>query len=573
MFRNSIDSHETLQAIIDEVAHPIFVKDRDHRWTLVNESFCRLLGGSRESLLGKSDFDFVPGHQARVFWEKDNHVFTTGEGIDNEERINDSEGRERIIVTKKRLFVTTSGIPLLVGIISDITEYREAEARISHLANHDVLTELPNRAMLCKRLELALQQCESRKAQFVVLFFDLDRFKDVNDTLGHAIGDKLLRQVAERARKCLCENDLIARLGGDEFAILMPVANAAIEAETIARKINAAVAEPFHLDDHSVSIAASIGIAVAPGDGDDSGEILKNADLALYRSKASGGNTYCFFEPEMNRRMLARCEMERDLRKALAHNELELHYQPIVNLERGTIAGCEALLRWNHPTKGRIAPLDFIPLAEETGLIIPIGDWVLNQAAAEAATWPENVGVSVNLSVAQFKNADLVNSVVRALTRSGLAACRLELEVTESVMIGDSGAALTILNRLHAIGVRIALDDFGSGYSSLGYLRSFPFDKLKIDGSFVKKLGETDQSAIILRAIANLGSGLGMPTVAEGVETAEQLSCVRAEGCTEMQGYFFSPPCPASELRKLFDPAGALRKLLPQAKPDTRKRA
>jgi diguanylate cyclase (GGDEF)-like protein len=381
---------------------------------------------------------------------------------------------------------------------------------------------------------------------------DLDRFKEVNDTLGHSVGDGLLKAVTERLRGCVRETDTIARLGGDEFAIVQHVAEPAIETAALAKRIQEAIGAPFDIDDHYVVVGTSIGIAIAPSDGTNSDELLKNADLALYRAKTEGRGTFRFFQPEMDRRMQARRGLERDLRNALVNGEFALHYQPLVNIERDEICGFEALLRWTHPERGKIAPSDFIPLAEETGLIVPIGEWVLRQACADAASWPVHLKISVNVSVAQFKSRHLVELIVSTLAASGIAPERLELEITESVMLQDENGAFEILTRLHDLGVRIALDDFGTGYSSLSNLRKFPFDKIKIDRSFVSDLSSANVDALaVVRSIAQLGVSLGLSTTAEGVETKEQMDQVRAEGCTEMQGFLFSRAVPANEIARL----------------------
>jgi diguanylate cyclase (GGDEF)-like protein len=384
----------------------------------------------------------------------------------------------------------------------DVTEQRRAEAKITHMALHDALTDLPNRVLLRERLESALATTRQGGANVVVLILDLDRFKEVNDTLGHPTGDALLRAVAARLRGCIGEAALIARLGGDEFAVIEYVVNPVEEATALAERITKAICDPFDLADHQVTTGTSIGIAIAPRDGTDSDEILKRADLALYVAKSGGRGSFRFFEPKFDQLMHARRNLERDMRSALTNGEFELHYQPFVNVKSGEISGCEALLRWHHPQRGLISPAEFIPLAEETGLIVPIGEWVLKAACAEAAKWPANLKIAINLSPAQFRGKGLVPIIVGALAISGIAPQRLEIEVTETAIMHDSEVVFAALGQLHKLGVRIALDDFGTGYSSLSFLQKFPFDKIKIDRSFVDELsGAKEESRLIARAV------------------------------------------------------------------------
>jgi diguanylate cyclase (GGDEF)-like protein/PAS domain S-box-containing protein len=432
----------------------------------------------------------------------------------------------------------------------DITERREAEAQIEHLAHYDALTGLPNRVSFRRDMDRALGHVERGDA-LAVLCLDLDHFKEVNDTLGHPIGDGLLQEVADRIRACVRTTDSIARLGGDEFAIVQFPADPPVDCIALATRLIAVLTEPYDIDGHQIVIGASIGIAVAPGDGKDFDRLLKHADMALYRAKEDGRGVYRFFEPEMDARMQTRRALELDLRKALALGEFELFYQPVVGVETNTVTGFEALLRWWHPERGLILPGEFIPLAEEIGLIGPIGAWTLKQACTEAAGWPGDITVAVNLSPAQFKSGTLVLDVIAALGESGLPARRLELEITETVLLQDTGSTMLTLNQLKALGVHIAMDDFGTGYSSLGYLQKFPFDKIKIDQSFVRDLLDIPQSIAIVRAVTGLGTTLGITTTAEGVETADQLEQLRREGCTEVQGYLFSKPKQAHELAEV----------------------
>jgi len=430
-----------------------------------------------------------------------------------------------------------------VATYEDVTERRQAEAKIVHMARHDALTNLPNRVLFQDKMEEAL----ARGDELAVMFLDLDRFKSVNDSLGHSVGDLLLRSVTERLQRAVPGAETVARLGGDEFAIVQANVSPSAASEVAAHVIDTLV-EPFDLQGHQVVIGTSIGIAMAPTDGSEPDQLLRNADMALYRAKAAGRGSYHFFQPEMDAQMQDRRKLELDLRKALVAEEFELHYQPVVDVKSGEVAGFEALLRWNHPERGMVPPDAFIPVAEEIGLIVPLGDWVLKQACREAASWPNKLSVAVNLSAVQFRNPSLALSVVSALAQSGLSASRLELEITESVLLQDDRAVRDALHQFRDLGVRICMDDFGTGYSSLSYLRSFPFDKIKIDRSFIRELGKKDDCVVIIRAVMGLGSSLGMITTAEGVETEDQLDILRAEGCMQVQGYLFSKPKPASEI-------------------------
>ncbi len=441
----------------------------------------------------------------------------------------------------------------------DVTEQRKAESRIAYMARHDSLTNLPNRSLFQERIEQAVAQA-GRGQGFAVLCIDLDNFKPVNDTLGHPIGDKLLKVVAERLSACVREVDTVARLGGDEFAIVQGNVKFPEDAAMLARRIVKTIGDTYEIDGQTLTIGCSVGVSVAPGDGSSSEKLLKNADIALYRAKSDGRGTWRFFEPEMDARLQARRSLEFDLRDALAKNQFEAYYQPIFDVGKDRFGGCEALVRWNHPEKGMIPPDQFISIAEEIGVIGQLGEWMLRAACMEASRWPSGMKVAVNVSPVQFRNPQLVQSVRNALAASALPAQRLELEITESVLLANSAATIATLHELRAIGVRVALDDFGTGYSSLSYLRSFPFDKIKIDRSFVRDLTAADGSRLIVRAIINLSKNLGMVTTAEGVETEDQLAQLRIEGCDEIQGYLFSRPVQADELPELFEMRGGKKK-------------
>jgi diguanylate cyclase (GGDEF)-like protein len=396
-----------------------------------------------------------------------------------------------------------------------------------------------------------------------VFYIDIDEFKSVNDSLGHLIGDELLKSVAVSLSRCVGPGDFVARLGGDEFAIVQTAVKSADEVTGLVMRIFDAIRTPYECLGHQVSTDASIGIALAPQHGVDLDQILKNADLAMYAAKSAGRRTYSFFEPDMDAQMQARRILEMDLRQAITDGGLEVYYQPCFSIRDNTITGCEALLRWRHAERGMISPAEFIPIAEDTGLINQIGEWVLTTACAEAATWPGDIRLAVNVSPVQFRSPTLALKIVAALAASGLPAHRLELEITEAVLIRDDEAALDILHQLSTLGVRIALDDFGTGYSSLSYLQRFPFDKIKIDRCFINDITEPDGSSCIVQAVVNIAAARHMTTTAEGVETQQQLELLRTLGCAEMQGYLFSPAKPAAEIRQLFHrgrPAAVNRK-------------
>src|SRR6266850_769989 len=438
-----------------------------------------------------------------------------------------------------------------VTTLEDISERRRVEQRIMHLAHYDPLTDLPNRALFHEKLKRELDSIEADQ-QLAVFYIDIDEFKSVNDSLGHLIGDELLKAVAASLSRCAGPGDFVARLGGDEFAIVQTAVKTQDDVTDLVARVFDAIRMPYECLGHQVSTDASIGIALAPQHGVDLEQILKNADLAMYAAKSAGRRTYRFFEPDMDAQVRARRILEMDLRQAIAYGGLEVYYQPCVSIHDNRITGCEALLRWRHSERGMISPAEFIPIAEDTDLIDQIGEWVLATACAEAATWPDDIKLAVNVSPIQFKSGTLALKIVAALAASGLRASRLELEITEAVLIRDDEAALAILHQLRAIGVRIALDDFGTGYSSLSYLQRFPFDKIKIDRCFVNDIAEPDGSSCIVQAVVNIAAARQMTTTAEGVETQQQRELLRALGCAEMQGYLFSPAKPAAEIRQLF---------------------
>ncbi|WP_395665235.1 putative bifunctional diguanylate cyclase/phosphodiesterase [Methylocella sp.] len=500
-----------------------------------------LAGKSLYDLVAPEDFARLECFAARPPAEAPHDVF----------RHRRADGGAIDVATHRRAILFRGRIAHLVS-LTDVTERRRADARLAHMQLHDALTDLPNRALFREKLGEALSRLDAAGGRIALFYLDLDHFKNVNEAYGHPVGDALLRAVAERLRARLRPSDALARFGGDEFALMRHVAGPE-EAAALAALVSDTVGRPFAIDGQAIEIATSIGVAMAPEDGREPDLMLKNADLALYRAKEDGRRATRFFEPGMDARARARRQIEIDLRRGLAAGEFELYYQPLVALKSGAVTGFEALMRWRHPERGMVPPTEFIGIAEEIGLIVPLGEWALRQACAEAASWPGALKVAVNLSPVQFRSGNLVHAVLTALAASGLPASRLELEITESILLAESEANLATLHSLRALGVSVSMDDFGTGYSSLSYLRAFPFDKIKIDRSFVKDLGLSDGSTAIVRAVAGLGVSLGVSTTAEGVETGEQLAFLRAEGCTEMQGYYFSPPIPASKIRPLLE--------------------
>jgi diguanylate cyclase (GGDEF)-like protein len=438
-----------------------------------------------------------------------------------------------------------------VVLLEDITERRTAEARITHLARYDELTGLPNRVNFRDEIERLLEVPHDAEQLSALLFIDLDQFKQVNDTLGHPCGDQLLCAVADRLREMLRPEDFVARFGGDEFVVFQQNIKSNEDAAGLARRIVDHLSERYKIDNHLVEIGASVGIAMTSPAGVSADTLLKNADMALYRAKADGRGTFCFFRDEMAQIVEARRILELDLRKALANEEFELFYQPLVNLKSGRISTCEALLRWNHPVRGTVSPVDIIPVAEDMGLIVDLGRWILRKACMECMKWPEGVNVAVNFSPQQFHQRDVLSEVRYALEVSGLPAQRLEIEITESSLLRNTQLTHDVLSQLRAIGVRISLDDFGTGYSSLSYLHNFPLQKVKIDRSFLEGI-DGDRPLTLLRGVARLSADLGMSVVVEGIETNEQLELISADGTvTEAQGYLFSRPVPATRVRQL----------------------
>ena len=537
---------ETHRLLFEANPMPMWIVDaRTRRFLAVNDAAIEHYGYSRRRFLA------MAADALRL--EDAESVDAAGEGdggAGRHERHRCADGETIDALTFARAIAYEGKAAELVA-IADITERKRAEAEAAYLARHDALTGLSNRADFRTRLTTAIETGHSDGQRMAICCVDLDLFKDVNDTYGHPTGDRLLRMVAQRLRGELGQGDFAARIGGDEFAVVLDAvdAPAAVEA-TVARMVET-LSQPYTIDGIDISIGASVGVALFPADGVSADELTKNADLALYQAKSEGRRRHRFFQQDLQRAAMERRELEADLRSALAENQLEVHYQPLVDISGRRVTGFEALLRWRHPTRGLIPPNDFIPIAEANGLIMPIGEWVLRTACAEAASWPEEIAVAVNLSPIQFRAANLTQTVVSALAQSGLAPRRLELEITESALLADTATTAATLHALRQFGVRIALDDFGTGYSSLSHLRGFPLDKIKIDRSFVKDLAERRDCTAIVTAISSLARSLGIATTAEGVETAEQLDFLRAQGCTQAQGFLFSPARPRADLAAL----------------------
>jgi diguanylate cyclase (GGDEF)-like protein/PAS domain S-box-containing protein len=541
-----------LNSIIENIPIAVVVKDvATRKYVLVNRAFQTMLEPDQKEILGKTVFDIYNKKTAEFIHQTDDEFLLNSSGVNYKEyNVETEQDAPRIHATNRIVIRDSHGDPkYLIVVIDDVTERKKSEQRIAFMAHHDALTGLANRAAVTQRIEDASARQRRWGDPFTVLLLDLDRFKHVNDTLGHSAGDALLRQAATRLKELLRETDVLARLGGDEFAVIQSgESNQRESAGALADRIIEIIAKPFDIDGNNVNIGTSIGIALAPEHGTNPDSLLKMADMALYGAKSGGRNGYRFFDPDMGVAANARHALENELRRAIQQQEFELHYQPIVDTKTRRICGAEALIRWRHPTKGLIAPDKFIPLAEDTGMIVQIGEWVLHTACADAVHWPAGIKVAVNLSPLQFRKTNLSDIVMDALAKAGLPPERLELEITETALIESAAECLPALHRFRNAGIAIALDDFGTGYSSLSQLTMFPFDKIKIDKSFTQNLTKRAECAAIISATLTLAQSLDIATTAEGVETNDQYQLLRLAGVTSLQGYLFKRPGPVAEI-------------------------
>ncbi|SER67656.1 PAS domain S-box-containing protein/diguanylate cyclase (GGDEF) domain-containing protein [Rhizobium sp. NFR03] len=549
-----------LDSIIENLPLAVFVKDieQDGRYVLYNAACGNILGTTSEEIAGGSERTVFSERQMTQFRKQDERALATSGTVSFEETVEDCSGGKRILRTAKRVIPACNGgrPRYILGISQDVTAERETEARLVVMAMHDALTGLANRAYFSDYIRSAALAA-TKDAPVALLYLDIDHFKSINDSKGHAAGDALLCQVGDRLLSIVRQGDLVARLGGDEFAVVLQLTDGR-SAEDVAERLLAALRVPFDLDGAAEHVTCSIGIARAPEHSADDDGLMRDADLALYAAKEGGRSTFRIYRPEMRREAERRHDMKLALHHALEEGQFELYYQPIYRIDGPDLAGFEALIRWNHPERGLVGPIDFIPVAEETGLIVPIGEWALNEACRTAARWPAHLRVAVNLSVSQFRDAGLLDAMRRAIDDSGLAPERLEIEITESVFLTDVAHSLPLLRAMKALGLRIAIDDFGTGYSSLSYLRSFAFDKIKLDRSFVSGI-ETDAGSLaIIRAVVGIGSGFNATTLAEGVETEEQLRALRREGFAEVQGYLLGRPRPVGDTEALIAATDAL---------------
>jgi len=545
---------ELLEAFLEHIPDNVFFKDRESRFVRVGRAMANYAGLSTPAeAVGNADSDIFSAEHAREAFEDEQQIMRTGQAkIGIEEKETWPDGHESwALTTKVPLKDKRGGIIGTMGIAHNITDRKQAEVWVQYMSLHDSLTGLPNRVLLEDRLGQAIALSSRNEKSVAVLMFDLDRFKSVNDSFGHFVGDRLLQSISVRLQACLRESDIVARLGGDEFVIGIGMADGNPEIETVARKILATLNEPFDIEGHELQMSASIGISVFPADGDKAGTLVQFADSAMYEAKKKGRGIYCFFAPQLTEVTRRRRKLDKDLRHACSRGEFVLHYQPLVSVSSGRITGVEALLRWNHPEEGLIPPGEFIPQLEELGLMVDVGKWVLRTACLQNIAWQKEglskVRVTVNVSSQQVYRGDIVETVKKTLRETELEAKWLDLELTESLTLDDSEATVKVMRDLKRIGVGLSLDDFGTGWSSLSYLRRFPIDRIKIDQSFMRDVASKPAAATVVSGILSLGRNLGLECVAEGVETQQQLDYLRRQRCTEMQGFLYSPAVPSAE--------------------------
>lgn len=541
-----------LNTIVEHMPATVFATDvRDKRFVLLNKAGEELLGISRDNFIGKRAADVFSPQQAKEIEARDQDTLNTGNQIVIKELLLQTPNNQTHLLNVKRLAIPgDDGQPrYILGVVEDITERKRSEAKIAHLAHHDALTGLPNRAAFNECFAMTIEQAKQSGESFALVCLDLDRFKHVNDLFGHAVGDALLCEVAKRLESA-ARGTFLARIGGDEFTLILAQGPFPAAANRLSERIITALGDNIELQGRKLAANVSLGVAIYPNDAVDGETLFCNADAALYRAKAEGPGSCRFYDPDMDRQLRESRELQHDLKTAIERSELLLHYQPEARID-GTIFGFEALVRWRHPNRGLIPPLLFIPLAEDGGLISSLGEWILRTACREAASWQSGAQLAVNLSSAQFYHGDLPAFVHAVLLETGLAPSRLELEITESVLIDDFGRVQAVLRRLKSLGVKIAMDDFGTGYSSLSYLQSFPFDKIKIDRSFVRGLEHNQNNAAIVRAVITLARSLNLPVLAEGVETEAQRAILKREGCEQIQGYLVGKPLPIANYSAL----------------------
>lgn len=559
MSASSEENASRLRALLDSIPDLAWIRGQDHRFSAFNQAYVHMTGKPADSVMGKTVFEVWPSDLADVFHQADVQVLLEGETIHSKVELSDPQGVMRTFDYIRVPVQDDEGQTVgVAGIARDITDRLATEARIQHMVEHDALTDLPNRQLLQAHFSKLLARAEGRPQRLALLFLDLDHFKNINDTLGHEVGDKLLLQVADRLQLAVHADDFVCRQGGDEFVILLSKDDLSLDLDSIAttaHRLIEVVDRPLHLPEHELTLSASIGISVYPDDGQHIGDLLRSAEIAMYSAKDAGRNNFQFFTLDMNASLSERLSLEISLRKALQRNELQLHYQPQFEAKTGKMIGVEALLRWQHPELGLISPARFIPIAEETRLIIPIGEWVLREACRYQVLWARAgmpMTMAVNLSAVQFRQENLIPMIAGIIAETGMIAECLELEITEGVLVENTERSVQVLDQIKQLGVRLSIDDFGTGYSSLSYLKRFPLDKIKIDQSFVRELTTNASDAAIVQAIIALASKLGLTVIAEGTETRLQLDYLCLHDCQEVQGFYFSPAVPAERVPGFF---------------------